>query len=93
MEDTSQVCIPLSSQNGNVRKEESGCLLLCISYEDKIHVYLEMFKILQEQLSPHDLEEKLVQLASDNWRYYMIKMKQYSRLEEIDCSRYIHPLQ
>lgn len=93
LEDNSQVCIPLSNQKGNVRKEESGCLLLRISYEDKIHIYIEIYKLLQEQLSPLELEEKLVRLASDNWRYYMIKMKQYSRLEEIDCSRYIHPLQ
>lgn len=86
---TPRVCIALGGKGFN----EKGILLIRIEFDDDLCPYLEIKKAINNTSDIQQLKELLYQVAPKDWRQRLVEIAQYSKLEEIDCSQYIHPLQ
>lgn len=85
----SQTCITLGRKKFN----EKGVLLVRIEVDNDLCLYLEIKKAINDIADIQQLKEQLVQIAPKDWRQRLVEIGQYSKLEEIDCAQYIHPLQ
>ena len=85
---TPRACITL----GGKRFNEKGILLIRMEFDDDICPYLEIKKAINNTSDIQQLKDLLNQVAPKDWRQRLVEINQYSKLEEIDCSQYIHPL-
>lgn len=68
-------------------KGVQGVLKLRIIHQIPIH--LKLYKAIKANHDLYELESNLSSIAKD-WRKKLIDMGMYSKLEEIDCNKYIH---